>query len=172
MEILLAALVRRRSPWRWCCWCAGHARRGRGGGDRDGRHDHRRVTASRGRQPGATASRRSCAPGGPRSRGSRSGCARKEASLELQAHELDERERSLEDRRRNLDHTREELKQREAAAARAGARVGPERGAGASRSCCDELEDELRHDSARLIRQVEEETRHDADRRARSILAT
>ena len=34
-----------------------------------------------------------------------------------------------------------------------------------------ELEDELRHDSARLIRQVEEETRRDADRRARSILA-
>ena len=34
-----------------------------------------------------------------------------------------------------------------------------------------ELEDELRHESARLIRQVEEETRRDADRRARSILA-
>jgi ribonucrease Y len=34
-----------------------------------------------------------------------------------------------------------------------------------------ELEDELRHDSARVIRQVEEETRRDADRRSRSILA-
>ena len=34
-----------------------------------------------------------------------------------------------------------------------------------------ELEDDLRHESARIIRQVEEETRQDADRRARSILA-
>ena len=34
-----------------------------------------------------------------------------------------------------------------------------------------ELEDDLRHDSARMIRQVEEETRRDADRRSRSILA-
>ena len=34
-----------------------------------------------------------------------------------------------------------------------------------------ELEDELRHESARLIRQVEEETKRDAERRARSILA-
>ena len=31
-----------------------------------------------------------------------------------------------------------------------------------------ELEDDLRHESARLIRQVEEETRRDADRRARA----
>jgi ribonuclease Y len=34
-----------------------------------------------------------------------------------------------------------------------------------------ELEDELRHESARLVRQVEEETRRDADRRVRSILS-
>src|SRR5207253_8849782 len=34
------------------------------------------------------------------------------------------------------------------------------------------LEDELRHDSARLVRQVEEEARRDAERRSRSILAT
>jgi ribonuclease Y len=35
-----------------------------------------------------------------------------------------------------------------------------------------ELEDELRHERARLIRQVEDEARLDAERRARSILAT
>jgi ribonuclease Y len=35
-----------------------------------------------------------------------------------------------------------------------------------------ELEDELRHERARLIRKVEEETRRDAERRARGILAT
>jgi ribonucrease Y len=34
-----------------------------------------------------------------------------------------------------------------------------------------ELEDELRHEQARLIRRVEDETRRDADRRARGILA-
>jgi ribonuclease Y len=34
-----------------------------------------------------------------------------------------------------------------------------------------ELEDELQHDSATLIRRTEEQARHDADRRARSILS-
>jgi ribonuclease Y len=42
----------------------------------------------------------------------------------------------------------------------------------ARRALMAELEDELRHERARQIRQVEEETRHDAERRARSILAT
>ena len=35
-----------------------------------------------------------------------------------------------------------------------------------------EIEDALRHDSARLVRQVEEEAKREADRRARNILAT
>jgi ribonucrease Y len=42
----------------------------------------------------------------------------------------------------------------------------------ARRALMAELEDELRHERARLIRQVEGETRRDVERRARSILAT
>ena len=34
-----------------------------------------------------------------------------------------------------------------------------------------ELEDQARHDGARLIRQIEEETKREADRRARNILS-
>src|ERR671911_609112 len=95
----------------------------------------------------------------------------KESSLELQGHELDERERSLEDRRRNLDHTREELKTEKARQLRELERVSGLSAGQAKQIMMRELEDDLRHESARTIRQVEEETRHDADRRARSILA-
>src|SRR5215211_1649255 len=95
----------------------------------------------------------------------------KESSLELQAQELNERERSLEDRRRNLDHTREELKTEKARQLRELERVSGLSAGQAKQILMHELEDNLRHDSARVIRQVEEETRRDADRRARSILA-
>jgi ribonucrease Y len=95
----------------------------------------------------------------------------KEASLELQTHELDERNRSLEDRRRNLDNTREELKTEKARQLRELERVSGLSAGQAKQIMMHELEDDLRHESARIIRQVEEETRQDADRRARSILA-
>jgi len=95
----------------------------------------------------------------------------KEASLELQTHELDDRDRSLEDRRRNLDHTREELKTEKSRQLRELERVSGLSAGQAKQIMMHELEDDLRHESARIIRQVEEETRQDADRRARSILA-
>src|SRR5918998_1064218 len=95
----------------------------------------------------------------------------REGSLDLKAHELAERERSLEDRRRNLDHTREELKTEKARQLRELERVSGLSAGQAKQILMRELEDHLRHDSARVIRQVEEETRRDADRRARSILA-
>jgi ribonucrease Y len=95
----------------------------------------------------------------------------KESSLELQAQEQAERERSMEDRQRNLDHTREELKSEKARQLRELERVSGLSAGQAKQILMRELEDELRHDSARVIRQVEEETRRDADRRSRSILA-
>src|SRR5262245_2617954 len=95
----------------------------------------------------------------------------KESSLEVQAQQLAERERSMEDRRRNLDHTREELKSEKARQLRELERVSGLSPGQAKQILMRELEDDLRHDSARVIRQVEEETRRDADRRARSILA-
>src|SRR5215211_1540961 len=84
---------------------------------------------------------------------------------------LEERERSLEDRRRNLDNTREELKSEKARQLRELERVSGLSPGQAKQLLMRELEDDLRHDSARVIRQVEEETRRDADRRSRSILA-
>jgi ribonucrease Y len=95
----------------------------------------------------------------------------KEASIELQAHQLDERERSMQDRQRNLEHTREELKSEKARQLRELERVSGLSAGQAKQIMMHKLEDDLRHESARIIRQVEEETRQDADRRARSILA-
>jgi ribonuclease Y len=95
----------------------------------------------------------------------------KEGSVELQAQEVAERERTLDDRQRNLDHGREELKVAKREQLRELERVAGLSVGQAKQIMMRELEDDLRHDSARLIRQIEEETRHDADRRARSILA-
>src|SRR5215211_7833698 len=95
----------------------------------------------------------------------------KESSLEVQTQQLGERERSLEDRRRNLDHIREELKTEKARQLRELERVSGLSAGQAKQILMRELEDDLSHDSARVIRQVEEETRRDADRRSRSILA-
>ena len=94
----------------------------------------------------------------------------KEGSLELQAQRLAERERSLDDRQRNLEHAREELKDAKVRQLRELERLSGLSAGQAKQLLMRELEDSLRHDSARLIRQVEEETRRDADRRARSIL--
>jgi ribonuclease Y len=96
----------------------------------------------------------------------------KESSLELRAAKLAERERSLDDRQRNIDHGREELKEAKRDQIRELERIGGLSAGQAKQILLRELEDQLRHESARLIRQVEEETRRDADRRARSILAT
>ena len=95
----------------------------------------------------------------------------KESSLDVKAQQLAERERSLEDRARNIDHAREELKDAKSRQVRELERVAGLSAGQAKQMMMRELEDELRHESARLIRQVEEETRRDADRRARSILA-
>jgi ribonucrease Y len=95
----------------------------------------------------------------------------KESSLDVKTQQLAERERSLEDRARNLDHAREELKAAKGHQLRELERVAGLSAGQAKQMLMRELEDDLRHESARLIRQVEEETRRDADRRSRSILA-
>ena len=95
----------------------------------------------------------------------------KESSLEGRSQQLAERERSLDDRQRNLDHAKEELKEAKSRQLRELERVAGLSAGQAKQVMMRELEDELRHESARVIRQVEEETRRDADRRARSILA-
>jgi ribonuclease Y len=95
-----------------------------------------------------------------------------EKSLELRAGEADRRETSLGDRARNLESEAGRLKASKREQLRELERVAGLSAGQAKQVMMRELEDELRHESARLIRRVEEETRREADRRARSILST
>jgi ribonuclease Y len=96
----------------------------------------------------------------------------KEAALEGRLEDTARKERSLADRSRNLDAESEKLKTAKREHVRELERIASLSAAQARQILLRELEDELRSDSARLVRQVEEEARREADRRARSILAT
>lgn len=93
-------------------------------------------------------------------------------ALDQRAAELQRLQGALDERQRELDAASAELERE-----RAEQLLRLERAAGLSagearQQLLTELEQELRHERARLIRQVEDETRQDAERRARSILAT
>src|SRR5690242_2339885 len=96
----------------------------------------------------------------------------KEEALEVRLEDAARKERSLADRARNLDAESEKLKTAKREHLRELERIASLSQAQARQILLRELEDELRSDSARLVRQVEEEARREADRRARSILAT
>jgi ribonuclease Y len=96
----------------------------------------------------------------------------KEESLNVRLAEVERRQRSLDDRGRNLDNTAMQLKAAKQLQLRELERIAHLTSHQARQILLRELQDELRHDTARLIRQAEEETKRDADRRARSILAT
>jgi ribonuclease Y len=95
----------------------------------------------------------------------------REQSLDLRDGELSDQRRSLDDRERNLDVNAHKLKEARREHVRELERIASLSAGQAKQILLKELEDELRHDSARLIRQVEEETKRDADGRARSILS-
>ena len=78
----------------------------------------------------------------------------KEGSIDGRIAELDERERSLEDRARNVEHNKAQLKEGKQQQLRELERVSGLSAAQAKQILLRELEDELRHESARLIRQV------------------
>ena len=96
----------------------------------------------------------------------------KEEAIDARAGDLARREQSLEDRARNLEHEAERFKQAKQDQLRELERIANLSSGQARQLLLRELESELRHDSAKLVRQVEEETRRDADRRARSILSS
>ena len=96
----------------------------------------------------------------------------KEEALDVRLEDAARKERSLTDRSRNLDAESEKLKTAKREHLRELERIASLSQAQARQILLRELEDELRSDSARLVRQVEEEARREADRRARSILAT
>jgi ribonucrease Y len=88
----------------------------------------------------------------------------REEKLEVRAAELTERERRVGEREQAVEALRDErIRALESIA-----------GLGASQAkgmLLKDLEDKLRHDAARLVRQIETETKRDADRRVRNILS-
>jgi ribonuclease Y len=88
----------------------------------------------------------------------------REEKLDLRANELAERERRLMEKEGAIEQLRDErIRALEGIA-----------GLGVSQAksmLLKDLEDKLRHDQARLVRQIELETKRDADRRVRNILS-
>jgi len=95
----------------------------------------------------------------------------KDASVDARLANAERKEHSLDDRERNLDHEVDQLKNAKRDHVRELERIAGLSASQARQLLLSELEDELRHERARLIRQVEEEAKRDSDRRARSILA-
>ncbi len=95
----------------------------------------------------------------------------KEESLEARLTELARREQVLEDRSRELDRERVVLEDRKREHLRELERIAHLSAAQAKQVLLRDVEDQARHDSARIVRQVEEETKRDAERRVRSILS-
>jgi ribonuclease Y len=94
-----------------------------------------------------------------------------EAQLDRRGADLDRREAELERRDQHLRARAAELEklrvEREAALERiAGLSAGQ-----AKQALLKDVEDDARHESVRVLRQVEEETKRDAERRVRSILS-
>jgi ribonuclease Y len=90
--------------------------------------------------------------------------AQREAGLARREAELARRDAELEKERDSAVGARQELE-------RELERVSGMSAARAKQLLLKELEDQARHDAARLIRQVEEETKRDAERRVRNILS-
>jgi ribonucrease Y len=96
----------------------------------------------------------------------------KEESVDVRLADLERKEQSLEDRQRNLEVEAGKLKVAKREQLRELERVAGLSISQARQILMRELDGELQHEKALLVRQIEEETRRDAERRARSILAT
>jgi len=95
----------------------------------------------------------------------------KEQGLDARLAEAGRKERSLEDRARNLDRDVQALKHSRRDHVRELERIASLSAAQAKQILLSEIEDDLRRERARLIRQAEETAKRDAERRSRSILA-
>jgi ribonuclease Y len=97
---------------------------------------------------------------------------RKEEALDVHLGEAERRETQLADRQRNLDNEAEKLKRAKQQQLRELEKVAGLSAGQARQILMREIEEELRHDSAAMVRQIDQEARRDAERRARSILST
>jgi len=95
----------------------------------------------------------------------------KEEALDAQRAELARRERLLEERGVALEREAAALAQERERLARELERIAGVTAAQAKQLLLKELEDQVRHESAKLVRQIEHETKRDADRRVRNILS-
>jgi ribonucrease Y len=94
-----------------------------------------------------------------------------EAQIDLQAQELARREQSVADRDAHAKQLQEELKLARDSQLAELQRVAGMTATDARDTLLQRIEEEARHDMAKVIRQVEEETRLEADKRARNILS-
>lgn len=94
------------------------------------------------------------------------------AGSDARISRLEERERASEARGRALESSSEQIERDRRTRLGELERVAGLTAGQARQLLLEELEDQLRHERARVIRSAEEETRQEADRRARSILAT
>ncbi|HKG37654.1 MAG TPA: ribonuclease Y [Conexibacter sp.] len=95
----------------------------------------------------------------------------KEEALDAQRAELARRERGVDERAQTLEQQAADLADGHRELERQLERVAGVSAAQAKQLLLKELEDQVRHDSAKLIRLIEEETKRDADRRVRNILS-
>ncbi len=95
----------------------------------------------------------------------------KEKSLSEREKENQRREQSLKDREANIGQMQEELEQTLEEQRRQLESISGISQAQAKEMLLKQVEEEARHDMARLIRNVEEEARRESDRRARNILS-
>jgi ribonuclease Y len=94
-----------------------------------------------------------------------------ERSLDRRADELERRARDLDARAAEIEAEHAELDRLRDEHTRALERAAGLSAGQAKQALLKDVEDQARHDSARIIRQVEEETKRDAERRVRSILS-
>ena len=94
-----------------------------------------------------------------------------ERTLDRRSAELDARERDLEAHVERLAAQEEELAHLRDEHERALERVAGLSAGQAKQALLKEVEDQARHDSAKILRAVEEDTKRDAERRVRSILS-
>jgi ribonuclease Y len=88
-----------------------------------------------------------------------------------QVEALGEREQALTERETELERERADLTREREDLTRELERIAGLSASRAKQILLKEIEDQARHDSARLIRQIEEETKREADRRVRNILS-
>ncbi len=97
--------------------------------------------------------------------------ARQEEAADALRRDLERREAALAAREEKLAGSEEALEARRRAHQGDVERVAGLSAGQAKQLLLRQIEDQARHDGARLVRQIDEETRREADRRARNILA-